>query len=662
MNGALENTGNLFLFLTAPFPLLPFLKGRNKFYFAFYVFGGILPCGEMPKAEGAHSSLLNNMEVIFLAYANSQTDPLPSLAEEDDGVFSTLVNRSLKGDFFIHRDAFTTLGKLNEYLAIYGDRLSIFHYSGHADNDTLHLVGDQANSKGIAHQLGASARSGHLKMVVLNGCSTSGQVNGLLEAGVPVVIATSAPVGDQSAMAFSLRFYRGLSEKRLSIRAAFEDALGPAQTATTADLKIADIPRGLRTLEKEKTNEPLWGMFALDPKLLDENPVPYRKTHTTKGQYVPNELLTATLFETLYQAGNREIANLYLAEEEGEYVELGEKQTTIVNVLPFPIATHLQKLLCPVEQENEGFDKVGLRRLEQTGLVFHATTELMTYILLAQLWELRLNEELGHLPESLEQELRAYFYLSAQERRAYDYLLLIKTLRSYLDGLNEGRGISYFVQELKDLKALMEVDHPFSQACNFLTHLHQQAVAGKIDEADIPLFCQEGEEHLCHFFKELGFLHRYTLASVQDIDIERYRHQKKGQTIFNHKIVKLMRAFGRQEHLYYMLSDFLQNRGVVLLKGSIKVADARNRRFTAEQLEFLNLSPFVIDRNAFEVNTDLSNLLFYESYRASGEVYFYKNVKRPESQRDRLEVEPDGPFAAVKMQLEAFRKTILNEQ
>lgn len=601
------------------------------------------------------------MDVIFLAYANSQTDPLPSLAEEDDGVFGALVNRALKGDFFIHRDAFTTLGKLNEYLGIYGDRLAVFHFSGHADNDTIHLADDQANAMGIAHQLGASARAGHLKMVVLNGCSTSGQVAGLLAAGVPVVIATSAPVGDKSATAFALRFYRGLSEKRLSIRGAFEDALGPAQTATDQDLKVTEISRSIGMMEVPQEDQPVWGIFTNDLKLLEENPVPQRKSHTSKGNYLPNELLTDTLFETLYQAKNREIVNLYLAEEEGEYVELGEKQTTIVNVLPFPIATHLQKLLCPVEQENEGFDKIGLPRLEQTGLVFHAATELLTYILLAQLWELRLNGELDSLPAGLEQELRTYFYLSSEERRSYDHLLLIKSLHSFLDSLNDGKGINYFVGELSGLRELMKVDHPFSQACNFLTHLHQQAVAGKIDVADIPIFCQEGEEHLCHFFKELGFLHRYTLASVQDIDIERYRHQTKGQTTFNHKIVKLMRAFGRQEHLYYMLSDFLQNRGVVLLKGRIKVADARNRRFTAEQLEFLNLSPFVIDRNAFEVNTDLSNLLFFESCRAGGEGYCYKNVKRPSSRRDRLEIEQDGPFAAVKIQLEAFRKTILNE-
>lgn len=602
------------------------------------------------------------MDIIFLAYANNQQEPLPSLTEEDDGVFGILVNRALKGDFFIHRDAFTTLDKLNEYLDLYADRLALFHYSGHADNDTLHLVGDQANAKGIAHQLGRSAQAGHLKLVMLNGCSTAGQVASLLAAKVPVVIATSAPIGDECAKAFSLRFYRNLSEKRMTIKAAFEDALGPAQTATDEDLKLEAVPRGVGLEEPAHPEQPLWGLYTLNPAFLDENPLPIRKIHSSRGNYIPNELLTTVLFETLNEAGNRDINHLYRAEAEGDYVELGEKQTTIVNVLPFPIATHLQKLLCPVEQEGEGFDKVSLSRLEQTGLVFHATTELMAFILLAQLWELRLNEQLEHLPEALELELRRYFYLSTEERRAFDHLHLIRIIRKFLDGLNAGTGISYFVQELADLKDLMQVDHAFSQACNFLTHLHQQAVAGNIAEADVPVFCQEGEEQLCTFFRELGFLHRYTLASVQNIDIQRYRHQTKGQTIFNHKIVKLMRAFGKQEHLYYLLTDFLHNRGVVLLKGNVKVFDARSRRFTAEKLEFLNLSPFVIDRNAFETNTDLSNLLFFETFRKQADRYYYKNVKRPDSQRDRLEVDREGPFAAVSLQLEAFRQTILNEQ
>ncbi len=123
------------------------------------------------------------MDIIFLAYANSSTSPLPTLSREDDGVFSVLVNRQLKGHFLLHRDSFTTLEKINEYLGKYGERLALFSFSGHADGATLHLGDGSANARGIAHQLGASARAGKLKLVILNGCSTAGKVKALLEAG-----------------------------------------------------------------------------------------------------------------------------------------------------------------------------------------------------------------------------------------------------------------------------------------------------------------------------------------------------------------------------------------------------------------------------------------------------------------------------------------------
>ena len=49
------------------------------------------------------------MEVLFFAFANSQSSPLPNLSREDDTVYSMLVNRYLKGHFIIHRDSFVTI-------------------------------------------------------------------------------------------------------------------------------------------------------------------------------------------------------------------------------------------------------------------------------------------------------------------------------------------------------------------------------------------------------------------------------------------------------------------------------------------------------------------------------------------------------------------------
>jgi hypothetical protein len=601
------------------------------------------------------------MKVIFLTFANNQQHPLPSLSREDDGVFGTLINRALKGNYFIHRDSFTSLEKINQYLGKYGDRLSVFLYSGHADGAGFHLDSDEANAKGIAYQLEESARKGNLKLVVLNGCSTGGQVKQLLEAGIPAVVATSAPIEDKSATEFSIRFFQALGEKRLTIKEAFEEALGAAQTATGRDLQLHTIPRGVELgIDVDSSGPgPLWGLFCNHPEALDINPLPMPSASTGNPDFVPNEKLTETLFETLFKAGCKDIRNLKEKEEEGEYIEIGDKQTATVNVLPFPVAIHLQKLLCPVEQENEGFDKVSLRRVEQIGLVYHTTIEFLAFVMMAQLWELKIKDTATNLPADLLQTIQAYFYLTPKERAVYDYVPLIRQIRQYFDTLQNGAGIDYFMTELKELKDLAEDGQSFSTALGYLANLRRQSYHKNIAEADVPILCEEAEDQLCTFFSAFGFLHRYILTSIQNIDVRKYRHQVAAE--YNHAIVKLMRAFGKPEHNYYLLKHFLDNRGVVLLKGNLKLVDAKKKQFTSDKMDYLNLSPFIIDRNAFESNTDLSNLLFFDHSRLSEKKYTFKSVKQPDSERDRLEVTEDNSFEAVSQQLNAFRTIILDE-
>lgn len=599
------------------------------------------------------------MDIIFLSFANSEQDRLPTLSREAEYVFNALVNRQLKGHFLIHREEYTTLEKINRYLATYCGRLAVFLYSGHAGRDALQLGEEAANARGIAWQLGESARRGKLKLVVLNGCSTLGQVKTLLEQGVPAVIATHAMVGDRSATEFSIRLFNGLSEKRLSIRQAFEEALGAAQTVTAHQLDVMEHDARGFSLQEEKEPQPLWGLFYNQPEALDTNPLPQAASKGKNADFVPNEQLTQALFETLLQSGCREARNLQEEEDEGGYVEIGDKQTAIVNVLPYPLAIHLQKLLCPIEQENEGYDKISLRRLEQVGQAYHTAMEFLAFVMLAQLWELRLDDIAGEMPRELAEQLRSYFHLGARERAVFDYLPLIRSIWRFFDSLWEEKGIEYFISELEELKTLSREGGQLANACAYLANLRRQSLLKNISENDVPDMCEEAEEKLCAFVSVLGFLHRYTLTSVQNIDIRKYRHQLTAQ--YNHAIVKLMRAFGKPEHNYYLLSSFLDNRGVVLLKGKVKVVNARRKQFVGEDLEFLNLSPFVIDRNAFEDNTDLSNLLFFEQYRPVDNIYVFKRAKLPDSARDRLEAPSEGAFEAVHQQLEAFRTFILNE-
>ena len=328
-------------------------------------------------------------------------------------------------------------------------------------------------------------------------------------------------------------------------------------------------------------------------------------------------------------------------------------------MLPSPVGIHLQKLIAPVEGSQEGFDKVNRRRLEQIGWFYHTTVEFLAFILLAQLWDLQQKKVFDRLPDPLRATLKDYFYAAAAERRVFSYMPFIRALRVFFDSLNGGQGASYFVEELSQLKEVADAHHPFGQACDYLYNLHRMAVQNSLQESEVPAMCREAEDHLCAFIAELGFLHRYTLGSVQHIEIQNYRHLE--ETVFSHQIFKLMRAFGRPEPNYYLLSDFLHNRAVALLKDKAKVVNRDKRQFSAARIEGLNLSPLVIDRNAFEDNTDLTNLLFFEQYRPNSNAYGFRNVKKPDSDRDRLEVRVDNEFEMVFYQLEAFRRTILQE-
>ena len=200
------------------------------------------------------------MHTILLTYANSDIDRLPTLTKERDDVYAQL-DQLPKGDFEVISEALSTTDKLISYIRSREDTLCLFLFSGHAGRDALIMLDGRANADGIAALLGDCKQ---LKLVVLNGCSTAGQVKALLNNGVPVVIATSAPVDDETATKFSIYFFKELTKKGQSIREAFDRAMDATKVHSNIKEEIKN--RGI-LLEKED-NETLWGMYYTEQKAL----------------------------------------------------------------------------------------------------------------------------------------------------------------------------------------------------------------------------------------------------------------------------------------------------------------------------------------------------------------------------------------------------------
>ncbi len=584
------------------------------------------------------------MEILLLAFSNSREHPLETLADEYAALNKTLSPRALRQHFLSWAISHATLDDIAYYLTLFRDRLSLFLFSGHAGRDALFTETGESRAAGIAHLLGQCQG---LKVVVLNGCSTAGQVEALHNAGVPLVIATSAPVQDELAARFSARFFQAL-EAGLTVGDAFEQAIGE-----TLAIRPVQVFRKLAKRDEQPPDTPVWGLFP-NPDKPDAAgwKLPQHSAHAVHPRFEPNELLVETLYETL-AATNPAVKALHDAQ-----ADLEERRSDIVyelqKALPAPISEQVRKLLAPSPPgSNQGWDKVGEMRLQQLALTYQICMEFLVFTFLAQLWETAFREtENPQLPEALKAELDAFLDQQAAERSRTDYFSLLRNLQNAFQGGNR----VFFIPEYEELNAAFLENDEVKNACFFLETLRRRAETAT--PAEMPERCERAEKALSDLFARLGFLGRYTLATVRNINVHKYRHLF--QTHFEHLIMKWHGAQGHYDKEYRRQTELMDNRSVVLLRTGEE--DPGNTRF-------LSLAPFILDENTFEEVPDTSvSKLYFFARRENGRL-LYKSVNFPET--DIIDLDDPvfyerrkktGKFQLAKEQFDAFYQTVVHPQ
>jgi hypothetical protein len=141
------------------------------------------------------------MPSLLTTYANSVTRRLPALEVEDFTVYQHLLGGMTDNRYVLIRESYATTHSLGFYLRLFRDDLFLFHFSGHAGKHELILEDQSVGGTGILSLIKACR---NLQLVVLNGCSTAPLAQAV-HAAVPVVIGTTAKVGDESARIFSIR-------------------------------------------------------------------------------------------------------------------------------------------------------------------------------------------------------------------------------------------------------------------------------------------------------------------------------------------------------------------------------------------------------------------------------------------------------------------------
>jgi hypothetical protein len=195
--------------------------------------------------------------VIVLALSNEHTEDgyLSNLTQELKDILTALEPAVQKGKCHLKIIPAATQEDITKVFqdGWYEDRIWIFHYAGHADQDELWLETATGENKsffslGLSRFLGVQES---LKMVFLNGCATEEHAELLLEEEVPAVIATSRKIADDQALTFAKVFYQGLAGGA-NIEESFKEAesilLGIhgknafAPQTTTRSLYWADEP------------------------------------------------------------------------------------------------------------------------------------------------------------------------------------------------------------------------------------------------------------------------------------------------------------------------------------------------------------------------------------------------------------------------------------
>ena len=597
------------------------------------------------------------MKVIYLAFANSEQDKLPFLSEEDEAVYKMLTARALAGGFIVDREPYATPQKIVEALEKYKDNLAIFHFSGHAGPNKLLVNDDLIYAKGIADLLEYSAKKNVLKMVVLNGCSTYGQVKALKQKGVPIIVATSAKVKDQSAKEFSIYFWRKLLAG-MPVKNAFTEALRPANALTianTADTKREILLDGADNEDPEKE---LWQLEGDDPDV-SQNPVPLRSVWNDKLP-VANVELIETLFNSFRVAGSADINYLW-DKQRNEIVGNEVIVSALLNNMPITIGIHLQKLLSVTITENEPtvLRKFWKERLFQIGQLFQTSTEFFGIVLIAQIWELYIKfGDAFRIDAKLKALLADYLALTWEKRKVYNYMPLIQTAVQFLkhsDLFSEN--IRKFLEKQDIHTDLYHMNQDFMDSCEYLISLRAQTVADMLDENQIETIAAEAESNLCKFMAPLGFIHKYNLCSIQKIDIMKFKHIEREKAEYLHKIVKCMQATTDEQYNYYYMPSYVDNWSVMLIKFKVEQIINREKRiYRVIPEDYLNLSPFVIDRNAFVEKANLSYIMFFKELDARTQTINYQWVKRPMTVEDSFPVEDEQMNSVIKLQFDAFAK------
>lgn len=581
--------------------------------------------------------MIKKKRPLFLfAFANDSKQSL-QLKEEERVLRKLLAAAHDQGQIEYLSLGAATIDDVYQTFNRFHNRIALFHYSGHAGVRFLELEDVRARSANLATLIGMQE---NLKLVVLNGCSTSPQVETLFSKGVKAIIATSSPVGDRKALQFSKVFYGAFAYGK-NIEQAFDTAISSLQNETP-DLETT------RGIGLQSVKDSSWGRYAMkDEYLRWILPEPVKEP---EGQNFFEEV------ELSARGVNSDLVHMTfegMSEREASYKALWQVyqsskspqlfntlQNMMLDSLPSSLSIQLRDLFTP-----EGKTK-GRLRLIEINESYLTLIKLLAAISLANLWKVRLDEKKLEpksdflIREKYRNELKRYYALNPETAESFDYIWLIATISRIF----QDNQIKPFIGESENLHlSLINFDESYKAYRALEQDLRSRIKTNNIDVSEVEELCFESERNLGVLLRRCGFLCTYQLVTVKQIEVYKPNRVKNPEYVHYKAVLK-----GRD---YATIDDAPINREGFTSNNSVLVTKDIN---TAS--EQLNLSPFVIDENAFKIKEEkLPKIHFFKGW-LDGKSLYYEHA---EMLADNFRIKQNFDAKKYKKNLQDLQKQFL---
>jgi hypothetical protein len=176
--------------------------------------------------------------IILLIASNDKKEYLPDVWKEIDEIREILRPVCDHLHYELEVFPYTSISKLIDFINTNKDQLVLIHFAGHSSSTFLKLDQGEAYSLGLSKKLASCAK---LKLLFLNGCNNTRQVQLFINAGVPAVLGTTQSIIDDVASLFSKNFYKALSEQGLNVSQALIQAKDDIESTMGQPYRSLDL-------------------------------------------------------------------------------------------------------------------------------------------------------------------------------------------------------------------------------------------------------------------------------------------------------------------------------------------------------------------------------------------------------------------------------------